>query len=163
MSICGHILPGSWRLSRIKSLSFNAKRRLCWMGYYENQGRNARKTRRYFGIHHSTFYTWRKRYNRGNLSSLEDRKGGVKLHFRQPKTPAHVIECIVALRTSYPHWSKYQLHEILKRDYRITVSASTIGRILKRKGLINRDIQKRLGKRKAYRIKRLKAQSWLRD
>lgn len=163
MSIYGHILPGSWRLSRIKDLSPNAKRRLCWMVYYQKNGKNVRKTSRYFGIHHSTFYTWKTRYNPRNLSSLEDRKKGPKFHFRQPTTPPHVVELIVSLRKEYPYWSKYKLHEILKRDCQVKISPSTIGRILKRKDLINREIQKRLKKRKAYRIKRLKAKSKLRD
>jgi len=133
------------------------------MTHYEKHGRNARKTCRYFGIHHSTFYTWRKRYNPRNLSGLEDSRRGPNVHFRQPTTPASVVEHIVALRKRYPHWSKYKLHEILQRDHDITVSASTIGRILKRKGLINRDIQKRLCKRKVYRIKRLRAQTGQKD
>lgn len=133
------------------------------MTYYEKNGRNARKTCRYFGIHHSTFYTWRKRYNSRNLLSLEDRKKGPKFTFRQPQTPPQVVSLIVSLREKYPYWSKYKLHEILLRDHQIKLSTSTIGRILKRRGLINREIQKRLRKRKTYRIKRLKAKSFLKD
>lgn len=163
MSIYGHILPGSWHLSRIKDLSPNAKRRLCWLTYYEKNGRNARKTCRYFGIHHSTFYTWRKRYNPRNLLSLEGRKRGPRFHFRQSTTPSQTVELIVSLRRKYPFWSKYKLQKILSRDYQIRTSASTIGRILKRKGLINQEIKKRLRKRKASRIKRLKANLKIKD
>ena len=39
------------------------------------------------------------------------------------------------LRTQYPYYSKYKLSVILKRDHSITLSASTVGRIIKKYNL----------------------------
>lgn len=44
--------------------------------------------------------------------------------------------------TEYPTWSKYKIRVLLKREG-IEVSASTIGRILKRRNLINKKLSKK--------------------
>jgi arginine repressor len=56
-----------------------------------------------------------------------------------------VIE-VVKLRKTYPVWSKYKIQKILE-DKGILVSVSTVGRILKRRGLINEKVSYK--KRKA--------------
>ena len=45
---------------------------------------------------------------------------------------------ICKIRKQYPAWSKYKIQEILERDYGIVVSSSTIGRVMKRRGLIDK-------------------------
>ena len=49
---------------------------------------------------------------------------------------------IVQLRRQYPAWSKHKLKVLLEREG-IRVSASTIGRILKRRGLIDKKASKK--------------------
>jgi transposase InsO family protein len=66
-----------------------------------------------------------------------------------PITPWLIVSEAVALRKQYPAWSKYKIRILLKKRG-IKTSASTIGRIFKRKDLINKkESQKR--KRAALR------------
>lgn len=70
---------------------------------------------------------------------------------RRPTTPWQTIDRVVAVRNAYPAWSKYKIRILLQREG-MSVSASTIGRILKRKGLINERVSQRR-KRAALRPK----------
>jgi transposase InsO family protein len=45
---------------------------------------------------------------------------------------------ICRIRRQYPAWSKYKIREIARRDRGLVVSASTVGRVLKRRGLIDK-------------------------
>ena len=61
---------------------------------------------------------------------------------RQPTTSWNMVIKIGQLRKQYPVWSKYKLRVLLAREG-ILVSASTVGRVLKRRGLINLKISKK--------------------
>lgn len=61
---------------------------------------------------------------------------------RQPTTPSTVVVRVVKLSKQYPAWSKYKIAAILKREGR-KVSASTVGRIVKRRSLIELEISKK--------------------
>jgi len=77
------------------SLSHAAERRLWWIDWYYDHGKNISLTCRYFGISRVTFYRWFKRYNRHNLYSLEDdTKTRRPKHVRQMTTPIQVIQRI---------------------------------------------------------------------
>jgi putative transposase len=119
------------------------------MDYYERQGRNARLTCRHFGISPDTFYRWRRRYEPRRLESLEDDRRTRRPHrVRQPQTPLAVVERIRALRADYPRWGKEKLAVLLRREG-ITLSASTVGRVLGRlraRGVLR---EARLGRRKS--------------
>jgi transposase InsO family protein len=119
------------------SLSKEAKRRLAWMDFYAAHGSNAALTCRHFAIPRSTFYRWHARYDPLDISTLEDRSRapGKK---REPTTPTSVVDAILKLRDERPAWSKYKLSVVLARDSRIEVSASTVGRVLKRYGRIDK-------------------------
>lgn len=154
-------LPGQWKLERIVSLSKEANRRLKWIDYYLKH-KNKRKTCRYFGMSQTTFYKWYNRYRKKGIAGLESLSSKPKT-FRKSKIPLEDISLIVSLRKTYPTWSKYKLSVILKRDYGIEISPSTIGRVLKKKGLID---EKKANKRKLAakrRVKRQKAEKYLKD
>jgi transposase InsO family protein len=51
---------------------------------------------------------------------------------RQSKIPLDQIGEIKRLRKEYPYYSKYKLAAILERDYEIRLSASTVGRVIKK-------------------------------
>lgn len=119
----------------IESISKEAQQRLRWIDWYNQPGRNARLTCRHFAIHHKTFYRWLNRYNPDHLKTLEYKSKRPK-RVRPPEIPWQTVDLIVKLRKDYPAWSKYKLEVMLKREYGINTSASTIGRILKKKGLI---------------------------
>lgn len=155
------VVPHSIRFSKIASLSREAKTRLKWMDFYRKH-KNARKTCRHFGISHSTFYKWLTRYREQGLTGLEDQSKRPN-RVRTSRIPYEVIDRVVTLRQEYPAWSKYKLSVILKRDHEIELSASSVGRILKKKGLI--EIRKTNTWKKAAkrRVKRQKAERYLKE
>lgn len=134
MNTYGTRLPGAARIARVPVLSREAKRRLSWMDWYARHGRNARRTCRHFGISPDTFYTWFRRYDPRNLSSLEDRSRRPH-RVRQPMTPPDDVAQIKALRERYPRWGEDKLAILLGREGR-EFSPSTVGRRL-------RDLRKR--------------------
>lgn len=56
---------------------------------------------------------------------------------RTPTTPWTIVERVSTLRRHYPAWSKYKIHALMGREG-TEVSVSTVGRVLKRKGFIDR-------------------------
>lgn len=152
MSIGGQILPGSTRLLRQigPSLSRPARRRLGWMQFYETHGHNARLTCRHFGLSPDVFYRWQRRYDPRRPASLEDdRRTRRPRRVRQPETPLAVVERIRTLREQYPRWGKAKLVVLLRREG-ITLSASTVGRVLRRlkaRGLVREPQLRRRGRR----------------
>lgn len=129
------IIPGAKTLSRIIEISPEAKRRLKWLDYYRSHGRNASLTCRHFGISPDTFYRWKKRFKPGLLVTLESLSTKPKT-FRKSSVPNEVIQQIITLRRKNMALSKYKLEAILRRDNSLSLSPSTIGRILTQKGLI---------------------------
>jgi len=156
-----YILPGAGRLSRLVNISIEAKRRLKWFDYYSSHGRNASLTCRHFNISPDTFYRWKKRFKPGILYTLESFSTRPK-SFRKSSIPYETIHHVVNLRRKDMALSKYKLSVILKRDFGISLSASTIGRILSSRGLIEearlvKGIKRR--RRINWRIPRLRVAS----
>lgn len=130
-TIYSTILPNNAALSRIKpiKLSKSAKFRLSVIEHYLNKTKNVVLTCRHFAITRSYFYKWYKRYNSRNLSSLEDCSR--RPHKLRPATyNTSLVKLIRSLRTDYPSYSSKKLAVILKRDWNILYSHSTIGRII---------------------------------
>lgn len=121
-------------LSRLNSntadISREAAKRVKWFDYYEANSRNARKTCRHFDISPDTFYHWKNRYNPRDLRTLEDRSHRPR-QVRQPTWSAETAQAVLRLREEYPRWGKEKL-AVLMRGKGIKVSASMVGRILKR-------------------------------
>ncbi len=115
------------------------------MDFYDRHGRNARLTCRHFGISPDVFCRWPRRFDPRRLASLEDdRRTRRPRRVRKPQTPPAVVERIRALRETYPRWGKAKLVVLLRREG-ITLSASTVGRVLRRlkaRGLV-REPQRR--------------------
>jgi putative transposase len=121
-----------------KRLSRPAQTRLQWMLFYFFNGRNALRTCRHFGISRQTFYRWKRRFHRHDLTTLEERSHRPR-KVRQPTWTAELAECVLALRKEYPRWGKDKLVVLLRREHR-TVSTSMVGRILvhlKRRGALH--------------------------
>jgi transposase InsO family protein len=100
------------------------------MDYYESHGHNARLTCRHFDVSPQTFYRWRRRYDRGNLRTLEDRSRRPQ-RLRQPTWSPHLAQAVLRLREEYPRWGKDKLVVLLRRGG-WSVSTSMVGRILLR-------------------------------
>ena len=112
------------------------RKRLKWIDHY-NKTKNARKTCRYFGISPTTFYKWFNRYKKYGIEGLKDRSKRPYI-VRQPQTPPEIEDLVVAIRTKFSTWSKEKISAFMKEHLRIKISPSTIYRILKRHGLIER-------------------------
>jgi transposase InsO family protein len=118
-------------------LSSEAKRRLKWMDYYDQHGRNARLTCRHFDISPQTFYRWLRRYDPRRLASLEDRSRRPH-RVRQGTWSSELERAVLQLREQYPRWGKDKLARLLPERGQ-TASTSMVGRILaslKARGLL---------------------------
>jgi transposase InsO family protein len=124
------IPPGLSSLPVPPNLSKEAKLRLRWMDYYHKH-RDASLTCRHFGIGRSLFYKWKKRYGLHGPKGLEDTSKRPS-RVRTPMTPTPHVDLIRTLRRAHPEYSKYKLRVILERDHDVTISHSTIGRVIKR-------------------------------
>lgn len=120
---------------RAGNLTKRARQRLKIVDWHQRHGKNQSLTARRFGIDRETLRIWTQRIRQSGPVELNDHSHRPK-HFRQPATPWETVMKIVELRKQYPAWSKYKLQVLLKAQ-RVSVSASTIGRILKRRGLIH--------------------------
>jgi len=128
MGVYGSILPGAVRLARLQTSSKEAKQRLKWIDYYLKT-KNGRLTCRHFGLAPSLLYKWLKRFKLMGVKGLEELSKRPK-HLRQSQIPLEYIDLVRALRKENPEFSKYKLQVILKRDYDIVLSSSTVGRII---------------------------------
>lgn len=90
-----------------------------------------------FGISRPTGYKWARRFSKsGKWSSLEERSRRPK---RSPKaTPAHLVKRILTMRKQHPTWGAIPIRKVLMTSYpnEPWPSASTVGAILKRNGLV---------------------------
>jgi transposase InsO family protein len=88
------------------------------------------------GISRKTGYKWVERYEEGGVRALVD-------HSRAPRShphavPAAAIDAIVALRRRHPRWGPRKLLAVLRRHdpRRAWPVASTMGEILRQRGLV---------------------------
>ena len=145
MTIYGTILPGAATISRsaalVNLLTERAKYKIKILDWHRSHGNNNSLTARHFGISRMTLYRWIKRLKQYGITGLNEESRKPK-QLRQPTTSWNTVIKIVQLRKQYPVWSKYKLRVLLAREG-ILVSASTVGRVLKRRGLINLKISKK--------------------
>lgn len=144
MNTYGSIIPGAASIARwaekTNSLTAKARYRIKVLDWYRNHGRNISLTARHFGLTRLTVRVWVKRFNEGGIIRLNDQSRRPK-NLRKPATPTEIVIEIIKTRKNYPAWSKYKIKQMLAKQ-NITVSASTIGRVLKRNYLIDRKIAK---------------------
>jgi transposase InsO family protein len=91
-----------------------------------------------YGISRKTGYKWIERYHREGVGGCEDRSRAPRKH--PNATSAKIVARIVRLRREHRSWGPRTLHAYLVREYPDTKwpSPSTIGEILKRKGLVKK-------------------------
>ena len=105
-----------------------ARQRLKWMDYYQAHGENAALTCRYFGISRQTFYRWKRRYEPGDLTSLEERSHRPH-EVRQPTWSPELAQAVLEIREQRPRWGKDKLAVLLQKGG-WQVTTSMVGRIL---------------------------------
>ena len=75
------------------------------MLFYYFHGRNAARTCRRFGISPQTFYRWKRRFDRHDLSTLEEHSHRQR-SVRQPTWTPELAERVLSLRKQYPRGAK---------------------------------------------------------
>jgi transposase InsO family protein len=150
-----------FRMARTVDLSKEAKVRLSWLGHYKKHA-NASTTCRRFGISRSTLYKWAGRYIERGPLGLEDLSRAPKRR-RTSAIPWQTTDLIVAIRSAQPAWSKHKIAVILARDHGIRLSASTVGRILKRKGLYDERVSRKRRQAARRRKQRLRSERWMKE
>jgi len=147
MTIYGSILPGARTLANWAArtnITDTAKKRLKVVDWLRNHGGSVSLTSRHFGLDRKTVRSWRDKFNRIGMLALNDKSHRPK-NLRKPTTSWQITDEVVRVRQEYPAWSKWKIQAVLKRK-NMFVSASTIGRILKRKGLIDERVSKKKSK-----------------
>ena len=145
MTIYGTILPGAISVAHSAlltgKLTERAKYKIKVLDWHRTHGNNGSLTARHFGIGRMTLYRWIKRFRRCGITGLNEESRRPK-HLRQPAVSWDVVFRIVQLRKKYSAWSKYKIKTLLMKQG-ISVSTSTVGRVLKRRGLINPKISRK--------------------
>ena len=145
MTIYGYKLPGAVSIARSSfltdKLTKRAKQKIKILDWCKIHNQNISLASRRFGLDRRTIRSWLKRAKEEGLLGLND-KSHRPHHLRQPTTDSETVFEVVKLRRKYPMWSKYKLATLLKKKS-MFVSSSTIGRILKRRGLINKKISQK--------------------
>ncbi len=116
-------------------------------------------------ISRATYYRWRKNYKFYGLAGLEEASRRPN-NVRKPLWDANVEKKVLHIRKINPLWGKEKIAAVLKRDYSIKKSVSTIGRILSK--LIKEDKVKAAyfymrGKKRKPRTFDDHAKPWTRD
>jgi putative transposase len=127
----GHIVPGATSGARRAQNDVSSARtlhRLKVLDWHQAHGANVSVTARHFGHARTTIERWLKRYDRTNLSTLEDRSRAPKRR-RQPTWPPELVPRVQQLREEFPRWGKDKL-VVLLRARGCTCSTSMVGRIL---------------------------------
>nr|WP_027927470.1 IS481 family transposase [Amycolatopsis benzoatilytica] len=108
-------------------LDREARRRLAVLRHVEEVSGNVALTCRYYGISRPTYYRWLRRYETEGVDGLRERS-------RRPRTSpnatrAEVVDKIVHLRRNY-HFGPEKIAMYLRRYHDVTISRSTVWRIL---------------------------------
>ena len=128
MWVYGAILPGAARLARVPTgLNLRARQRLSWLNWYQEHGRNGRRTCERFAISPDTFYRWKRRYEAQGVAGLADRNRRPR-RVRQRTWSVELVQEILGLREEFPRWGKEKLARLLPEE--LATSVSTVGRIL---------------------------------
>ncbi|MDP4007519.1 MAG: DDE-type integrase/transposase/recombinase [bacterium] len=140
MTIYGSVLPGArsialgaWRTER---LTEQAKQRIRVFDWWRAHGKNSSLAARHFGLGRMTLYRWLQRFQKQGITGFNEYSRRPR-NLRGATTPWDVTKRTVELRLQYPAWSKHKIRSLLQREGMMT-SVSTVGRILKRKGLIDK-------------------------
>ena len=124
------------KLGQRFNLSPEAEYRLKVICLYFNKfNKNASKTARYFNIHRNAVSKYVRLYNPNNLYLLEPKSKAPVRRYRK-KTAERIIDLIIKTKKEHPYLGKTKIYTILLRDYGVSVSASTIGRVFKEYKLI---------------------------
>ena len=119
-------------------LAADAIQKLKWFLYALEHDGNVSLTCRHFGISRSTLLRWMSRFDATDVRSLQDLSRRPHT-VRGPETDGRTLEIITQIRKIHTTIGKEQVREILKTKHGITLSTSTVGRIINRHRLFFAD------------------------
>lgn len=127
-------------------LSGGAIQRLKWFLYACEHENNVSLTCRHFGIARSTFLRWADRFDPTDLSTLEENSRRPKT-VRQSDIDQSTIDIIRSIRHAEPKLGKESIAVRLQTEHGITLSASTVGRVITRHKLFFGETKAHIEKR----------------
>ena len=91
-----------------------------------------------FGVSRKTGYKWVERYQEGGVKALENRSRAP--HSHPNRVSEEVLTKLLAVRTKHPRWGPKKLVAVVARENPrlILPVASTVGDILRKRGLVKR-------------------------
>lgn len=141
MTIYGTMLPGAGAIARLASrtdgLTKKAKDRLKMLDWHRTHEGNISLTSRHFGLQRRILRELIHRYKLVGAIGLNDQSRRPK-RVREPTISRELESAIMAVRKLHPAWGKYKIKVQLKKKQSITTSPSTVARVLKRRGLIDK-------------------------
>jgi transposase len=124
-----------------KEYSQRALERKKYLDDYEKlrlDGASAQTIFSVLRISRASYYRWKKQYTLYGFNGLEPESTRPK-NVRKPQWDKTLEEKVLILRRKYVLFGKDKIRILLKREYKVTTSTSTVGRILSlllKKGLI---------------------------
>ena len=115
--------------SVMMGLGDEVRQKLEWFLFYLESGKSVSQTCVHFGIARSTFYRWVQRFDPQDLRTLEEKSHRPRM-LRQTKVSQTLSDLVRMYRMQNPYLGKEHIAELLEAEHTITVSPSTIGRII---------------------------------
>jgi len=137
------------RQSTELELSHDVVQKLKWFLFATEHDGNVSLTCRHFGVSRSTYLRWVKRFDIRDLRSLEECSRSPHT-VREPETDPQVIALITQMRTTQPLINKEAIATLLQSTHNITLSSSTVGRVISRHGLFFADTTSHRRKRAQF-------------
>ncbi len=128
----------SWAINDTASaLAIARMKKLALYGKLKAEGCTSATCLEAIGWSKATYYRWLKRYHKQGAPGLE----ALSCRPRRARTAQwnkHHEQQVLHLRQRYPLWGKRKIWKVLTRDHGLTLSISTVGRILKKLLRLNR-------------------------
>lgn len=117
-----------------QQLSGAARERLGWIAYVVRQQCSISDACVHLGISRSSLHRWLERFDPDDLTSLEE-KSHEPHSMRTSNVPQHIVTLIRAYREREPLTGKERIRELLLSEHGISLSSSTVGRVIDRECL----------------------------
>jgi transposase InsO family protein len=152
------------RVAELVGLSSKAKEKLEWIIFYHTFGKeNAKSTSSYFGISRKTFHKWLKRFDEGNLRSLEE-ESKAPVRRRTWEVTYKEEERVVSLRKAHIKWGKKKIKRIYFDSYQESISTWKIERVIRKWNLFpDREKHRKYLRIKAKRKEKLLIKDFVRQ
>jgi putative transposase len=146
--------------AELLGLSKKAKAKLEWFIFYQEKGKSATTTIRYFGISKTSFYKWLAVFDPVNLRALEE-ASRAPLKRRSIELGRKEADRILTLRKTNPEYGKMKLQALYHTHFKEYISSWKIQQVIEQYHLQrkpsgrNQHFKKQsISKRKTYQLKK---------